>query len=119
MNGELSRCQSDGLRKRLDEAVVLHETVLQLRKDLNEEEIPLPGTDHQAFERLRASVLGHMGAWERSEPSRFSRAINRVDLTERQVNDAMAQGGLPELAGRMVLRCLQKVLIRKRFAGLG
>jgi hypothetical protein len=119
MHGELSKSGSEGLRKRLDEAVVLHETVLQLRKDLNEEDIPLPKTDDQAFEGLRASVLGHMGAWERSEPSRFSRAINRVDLTERQVNDAMAQGGLPELAGRMVLRCLQKVLIRKRFAGLG
>ncbi len=119
MHGELSKSQGEGLRKRLDEAVVLHETVLQLRKDLNEEEIPLPKTDAEAFERLRASVMAHMGAWERGEPSRFSRAINRVDLTERQVNEAMAQGGLPELAGRMVLRCLQKVLIRKRFAGLG
>jgi hypothetical protein len=93
--------------------------VLQLRKDLHEEQIPLPRTDEQAFEQLRASVLGHMGAWERSEPARFSRAINRVDLTEGQVNEAMVSGGLPELAGRMVLRCLQKVLIRKRFAGLG
>ncbi len=119
MHGELSRSASDGLRKRLDEAVVLYETVVQLRKDLNEEEITLPSTDEQAFERLRASVMSHLGAWERTEPSRFSRAINRVDLTEGQVNDAMAQGGLPELAGRMVLRCLQKVLIRNRFAGLG
>ena len=118
MNEELSTT-SNGLRLRLNEAEVLRATVQQLRKDLNEEEIPIPEVGDGAFERLRVVVLERMENWQRADPTAFSRAINRVDLSERQVDHAMLRGGLHELAGDMVLRCLLKVLLRKRFAGLG
>lgn len=117
-NDEVSRT-GEGLRKRLDEAEVLQETVHQLRKDLGEEAIRLPPVGDAAFESLRADVERQLDEWQRMGSIQLSRAINRVDLTERMVNDAMARGGLHELAGTMVLRCLQKVLLRKRFAGTG
>lgn len=119
MSEDLSTTPDQGLAKRLDEGVVLNETVSQLRKDLNTEEIPLPNAGIHAFEELRASVLALIEGWQRSEPAAFSRAINRVDLTERMVDDAMGRGGVHELAGLIVMRCLTKVLSRKRFAGLG
>jgi hypothetical protein len=117
VNEELSTT-SGGLRKRLDEAEVLQAVVLQLRKDLGEEELPVPAVGEGAFEALRAGVLLHLEHWQRTGSSAFSRAVNRVDLTEAMVDAAMEREGLPELAGAMVFRCLQKVLLRKRFAGL-
>jgi hypothetical protein len=108
-----------GLRKRLDEAVVLNETVLQLRKDLSEEDVGIPDVGERAFEELRQQVLAILAAKQRTGAGAFGRAINRVDLTEAATSRAMAAGGLPELASQVVLRCLQKVLTRKRFAGLG
>ncbi len=116
MGEELSTSAS-GLRKRLDEAEVLMAVVLQLRKDLNHEDVPLPAVGEQAFEAVRASVLAIMEDWQRTGSSALSRAINRVDLTEAMVERALGRGGPNELAGVMVLRCLQKVLIRERFAG--
>lgn len=116
-NEELSTTSS-GLRKRLDEAEVLQAVVVQLRKDLAEEELPVPVVGEGAFEVLRQEVLRYLEGWQRKGSSAFSRAVNRVDLTEAAVDAAMERGGLPELAGAMVLRCLQKVLLRKRFAGL-
>lgn len=108
-----------GLRKRLDEGEVLTETVYQLRKDLSEEDVAIPEVGARAFEELRQQVLAILAAKQRAGSGAFGRAINRVDLTEAATNRAMAAGGLPELAGQVVLRCLQKVLTRKRFAGLG
>ncbi|MBK7556505.1 MAG: hypothetical protein IPI55_18490 [Flavobacteriales bacterium] len=117
-NDEVSRT-GEGLRKRLDKAEVLLETVHQLRKDLGEETIGLPPVGDAAFECLRTDVKRQLDDWQRRGSIQLSRAINRVDLTELMVDDAMTRGGLHELAGSMVLRCLQKVLLRKRFAGLG
>jgi hypothetical protein len=105
------------LRKRLDEAEVLMAVVLQLRKDLNDEDVPVPPVGEQAFEAVRTAVLGVLEGWQRTGSSALSRAINRVDLTEAMVESALGRGGPNELAGVMVLRCLQKVLIRERFAG--
>ncbi len=116
MSEELS-INAGGLRPRLYEAEVLLAVVLQLRKDLNEEDIPLPMAGEQAFEELRAAVLARLELWQRSGSSALSRAINRVDLTEAMVEWALDHGGAQELAGFMVLRILQKVVIRERFAG--
>lgn len=117
-NDDVSRT-GEGLRKRLDEGEVLLETVAQLRKDFGEVNISLPPVGEGAFELLRTDVKGLLEEWQRTGSNQLSRAINRVDLSERMVDDAMTRGGLHELAGTMVLRCLQKVLLRKRFAGLG
>ena len=124
MNEELSKRGTDhdgqtGLRKRLDEAVVLFETVTQLRKDLREENLPLPDRGEGAFEELRTQVLRVIEEREREGAHAFGLVINRVDLNERQVHAAMVAGGLNGLAGSIVLRCLQKVLSRKRYAGHG
>ena len=108
-----------GLRKRLDEAVVLLETVAQLRKDLREEALSLPKVGEGAFEELRTQVLAVIEERDREGAHAFGLVVNRVDLTEHQMGSAMATGGLHGLAGAIVLRCLQKVLSRKRFAGLG
>lgn len=115
MSEELSTT-GGALRKWLDEAEVLSATVHQLRKDLNEPELVLPPVGPGAFEALRGAVAERMDVWQRQDPSAFSRAVNRVDLTERVVDAATGRGGLHELAGMMVLRCLQKVLLRKHFS---
>ncbi|MBK6542509.1 MAG: hypothetical protein IPG10_14745 [Flavobacteriales bacterium] len=114
--------QGDGeVRRYLDRAEILRDTVEQLRKDLalSPDEFASPEVGDAAFEQLRAGVLGHLEAWQVRLPAAFARAVNRVDLTERMVDEAMARGGLSELAGVMVQRCLLKVLLRKRFAGKG
>ena len=123
MNEELSKSGNEdgghtGLRKRLDEAAVLMETVAQLRKDLRVEDMQLPGVGEGAFEELRAQVLRIVEDRQREGAHAFGLVINRVDLTERQVKAAMAANGLNGLAGSIVLRCLQKVLSRMRYAGL-
>ncbi len=110
---------ASGLRKRLDEAVVLQETVAQLRKDLREETLTLPEVGEGAFEELRTQVLAVIEARDREGAHAFGLVVNRVDLTEHQVGAAMGADGLFGLAGAIVLRCLQKVLSRKRYAGLG
>ena len=119
MNGELSKTDDGaGLRKRLDEAVVLARTVEQLRKDLREDGLQLPVVGEGAFEELRAQVLAVVAEREREGAHAFGLVVNRVDLTEAQVQGAMAAEGLHGLAGAIVLRCLQKVLSRMRYAGL-
>lgn len=116
MSGELS-VGAGALRKRLDEAVVLQATVAQLAKDLDVADLRTPPTGQEAFEAVRAQVLTALERMQAGSGSGLSRAVNRVDLTESQVNDALGRGGLVELAGLMVLRCLQKVLIREHYAG--
>ncbi|MFN8352354.1 MAG: hypothetical protein U0U25_12885 [Flavobacteriales bacterium] len=116
MSGELS-VGVGALRKRLDEAVVLQATVAQLAKDLDVADLRTPPTGQEAFEAVRAQVLTALERMQAGSGSGLSRAVNRVDLTEVQVNDALGRGGLVELAGLMVLRCLQKVLIREHYAG--
>ncbi len=122
MNEGLSRTGASGadtsaVRKRLDEAVVLLSTVAQLRKDLHAPGIHEPALGEGAFEDLRAQVLLLLEEREREGAQAFGRVVNRVDLTERQLHAAINAGGLPALAGTVVLRCLQKVLSRMRFAG--
>lgn len=106
-----------GLRRHLDEAAILYATVAQLRKDLDLPELEEPAVGDAAFEALRGRVLSALEGWAAGHGPALSRAINRVDLTERQVDAATGRGGLPELAGAMVLRCLQKVLLRRHFSG--
>lgn len=115
-NEELSRTDQQ-LRKRLDEADVLFQVGQQLRKDLDEPDLVLPPVGDEAFERLRTEVKARLELWQRSGSASLARAINRVDLTEAQVNKALEMGGLHQLAGAMVFRCLQKVLLRERYAG--
>lgn len=105
------------LKKRLDEAEVLAATVAQLRKDLDAPELAAPPVGEEAFEAVRAQVVARLSAMQEAGGGGLSRAVNRVDLTEPQVDRALAEGGLPGLAGLMVLRCLQKVLLREHFAG--
>lgn len=107
-----------GLRRRLDEALILSRTVDQLRKDLRDEHIPIPATGDGAFEELRGHVLAIVAERERVGPHALGLVINRVDLTERATAEALANGGSNGLAARIVLRCLQKVLSRHRFAEL-
>lgn len=124
MQEGLSKTGAEGddpgaLRKRLDEAVVLQATVAQLRKDLREEALELPEVGEGAFEELRTQVLKVIQDREREGAHAFGLVVNRVDLTEHQMRAALAAGGLRGLAGAVVLRCLQKVLSRMRYAGLG
>lgn len=118
-NEGLSRTGDAGLRKRLDEAEVLLGTVLQLRKDLHSEHVEVPPVGEEAFEQVRSQVLGVLEERQARSAHAFGLVLNRVDLTEAAYREAMRAGGLDELAGRVVLRCLQKVLARERYAGRG
>ncbi|MBP8823912.1 MAG: hypothetical protein KBH07_09720 [Flavobacteriales bacterium] len=111
--------EGPGLRKRLDEAVVLQRTVQQLRKDLRNEGLREPAVGEGAFEELRAQVEDLLAQKQREGPHALGLVVNRVDLTEGQLRTALARGGMHGVAGAVVLRCLQKVLSRMRFAGLG
>lgn len=118
-NDGLSRTGPAEIRRRLDEAVVLLATVRQLEKDLNEEDWPVPEVSVEAFEVLRGRVLRVLEERQARGAHAFGLVLNRVDLHERAFREAVAVGGLDQLAAVVVLRCLQKVLARERYAGRG
>jgi hypothetical protein len=107
------------VRVLVDRAEVLCHTVEQLRKDLSMEaaDLPAPEVGEEAFERLRASVLPRLEDLHRTGTHALQSAMYRVDIPEAHLRRTMASGGLHALAGECVLRALQKVLTRERFAG--
>ncbi len=117
MRGELSTTGA-ALVPWLDRAEVLQGTVGQLRKDLNVPELEVPAPGEGAFEALRAQVLPVIQERHRQGPHALGVVLYRVDLPEAHARRSMAAGGLSELAGQLVLRALQKVLTRMRYAAL-
>ncbi len=107
--------EGSALVPRLSEAVVLQGTIDQLRKDLASagKDLVMVPQDEGAFEALRAQVLPIL---ESMDGHSLQVALYRVDVPEPWAKRAMAAGGLGELAGAMVLRALQKVLTRLRYA---
>lgn len=116
-NEDLSRTDDAAPARRLDEAIVLAATVAQLSKDLNSDRVATPAVGQAAFEALRADVLAVLLERQAAGAHAFGLVLNRVDLTERAYAQAIALGGLEQLAATVVLRCLQKVLARERYAG--
>lgn len=119
MNSELSKPADDGIIRFLDRTEVLQDTVAQLRKDLAvpAEEFATPLIGETAFEDLRRQVLPVLEALNAQGGHALKVAIYRVDIPEAHLRRTMAHGGLHALAGECVLRALQKVLTRLRFAG--
>ena len=118
MNEELSTTGGSEVRRWLDQAKVLADTVAQLGKDLNVHDLATPEVGEGAFEALRAQVLPILEARQRQGQHALGVVLYRVDVPEAHAKRSMAAGGLPELSAQVVLRCLQKVLTRMRFAGL-
>ena len=118
-NNHLSKPGSGGMQRHLDRAEVLTSTVAQLRKDLamGERELPAPVVGEGAFEALRTDVLVRLEELDRMGASALQSAMYRVDIPEAHLRRTLAAGGLHALAGECVLRALQKVLTRLRFAG--
>ena len=119
MNNDLSKPGNEGVQRFLDRAEVLASTVAQLRKDLSlsDAELPVPEVSEEAFEVLRAAVLPRLEELQRQSTTGLQTAMYRVDIPEAHLRRTMALGGLHALAGECVLRALQKVLTRLRFAG--
>ncbi|MGV3636171.1 MAG: hypothetical protein ACO1NQ_00865 [Flavobacteriales bacterium] len=115
----MSRSDEQGLRLHLDRSEVLLATVEQLRKDLatDAEGIQAPHDPADAFEQLRAQVLPVLQALANSGDHALRVAMYRVDIAQAHFQRAVDAGGLHTLAGEVVLRALQKVLTRRRFAG--
>ncbi|MCB0793202.1 MAG: hypothetical protein KDB88_00565 [Flavobacteriales bacterium] len=108
----------DGALSALTQRNVVEATVAQLRKDLGlgPEELPVPEAD--VFEVLRSAVARRLDVAE--QRGELSRLLYQVDVPEHWTTEALALGGVRELAGRTVLRCLQKVVLRLHFsAGSG
>jgi hypothetical protein len=103
-----------GLHQRLLEA-----TTAQLRKDLDAPALRMPAVGDAAFEELRAQVLRVLEERAAMGAHAFGLVLNRVDIPEAAFRRTMAQGGMPQLAAAVVLRCLQKVRARERYAGRG
>ncbi len=98
-------------------ARVLAATTAQLRKDLNAPHLALPAVGDGAFEALRLQVSDILDQRQRMGAHAFGLILNRVDIPEGQFRRIIADGGLEQLAPAVVLRCLQKVLARERYAG--
>lgn len=118
-NNELSKPGSGNVQRYLDKAEVLHDTVQQLRKDLalTEADLPVPKVGEEAFEQLRSMVLPRLQQLHSKGVPALQAAMYRVDIPEAHLRRTMHLGGLHSLAGECVLRALQKVLTRLRFAG--
>ena len=119
MDKDLSKSPTGGIQRYLDRAEVLRSTVEQLRKDLNleEEDLAEPAVGEGAFEELRAGVLPVLKGLLATGPHALQVAMYRVDIPEAHLRRTMAQGGIEGLSGEVVLRALQKVLTRLRYAG--
>lgn len=119
MDKPLSRSWANAPQRYLDRADVLRATVDQLQKDLalEPQELALPGDPRDAFEDLRSQVLPILERLFARSAHDLKVALYRLDIPEPQLHRAMAAGGLHALAGEVVLRALQKVLTRMRFAG--
>lgn len=116
---KLSETDGKGLQRYLDRAEVLAATVVQLRKDLSlsEQDMPIPEVGDEAFETLRKTVVPILTTLQQKSQHVLQVAMYRVDIPETHLRRTMAQGGLHELAGECVVRALQKVLTRLRYAG--
>lgn len=119
VNTDLSKPGMDAPQRYLDRTEVLLATVEQLRKDLSldPEALALPEVGETAFEELRAGVLPVLETLQNKGGQALRTVLYRIDIPEPHFRRTMAQGGLPALAGETVLRALQKVLVRLRFAG--
>jgi hypothetical protein len=108
-----------GMRPYLDRAEVRDATMAQLSKDLSlaPEELVAPPLGDGCFEQLRAQVLPVLEALHRQGAHALQVAMYRVDIPEAHLRRTMAAGGIDALAGECVLRALQKVLTRLRYAG--
>lgn len=118
-NNHLSKPGSGGMQRYLDRAEVLAAVVAQLRKDLAqaEQDFPAPPVGEEAFEQLRAQVRPVLAERLGQGMHDLQMAMYRVDIPEAHLKRTLAAGGLDALAGECVLRALQKVLTRLRFAG--
>jgi len=119
MHNEVSRTDSTSLIPYLDRAEVLIATTAQLRKDLvlSEDELPMPELTMDAFEALRGSVQPRLEELESKGRHALQVTMYRVDIPEGHLQRTLSMGGIPLLAGECVLRALQKVLTRLRYAG--
>ena len=119
MNNELSKADHADVVRYLDRAEVLRDTVAQLTKDLARpgDGFSVPAIGDAAFEELRSQVLHVLEELSDRSAHALQVALYRVDIPEPHMRRTMAHGGLQALAGECVLRALQKVLTRMRFAG--
>ncbi len=119
MASEVPGKGDDGLQRWLDRTEVLASTVAQMRKDLSMSvmELPEPPVGEEAFETLRGLVLPRLEALRAQGANALQNAMYRVDIPEAHLRRTIAMGGLHGLAGECVLRALQKVLTRLRYAG--
>lgn len=119
MDNSLSVSGADGLQRFLDRAEVLQAVVDQLRKDLSlsEEELPRPELNEGTFDVLSATVLSVLQDLDARGAHALQVAMYRVDIPEAHLQRTLALGGLAALSKEVVLRALQKVLTRMRYAG--
>ncbi len=119
MDNSLSASGADGLQRYLDRAEVLQAVVEQLRKDLSisEEELPRPELNDRTFDLLSAMVLPVLLDLDARGAHALQVAMYRVDIPEAHLHRTMGRGGLAALSNEVVLRALQKVLTRMRYAG--
>ncbi len=119
MDHPLSRSGDASIQRHLDRAEVLRSTMEQLCKDLalSVEDLHTPSEPDTAFEGLREQVLPVLERLGSQGDHALKVAMYRVDIPEPHFRRTLRSGGLQALAGEVVLRALQKVLTRLRFAG--
>ena len=119
MDTRVSAASEESSLRHLGQREVLLATVEQLQKDLGAgaHGFDLPEVGPRAFEDLRGQVLPVLEQLAGTGGNALMVVLYRVHIPESHYRSAMALGGLHHLAGEVVLRTLQKVLTRLRFAG--
>lgn len=108
---------AEALKQQFDQREVLVATLEQLHKDLDQRGLQLPEPGPGAFEELRGQVLPLLEHSAAQGDHALKVILYRVDVAENRYRAVMNAAGLYALAGEVVLRALQKVLTRLRFAG--
>ena len=119
MDKPLSRSGDQAVQLFLDRADVLRGTMAQLCKDLSlsDDGLKEPPSPEEAFELLSEQVLSALEVINSLGEHSLKVAMYRVDIAEPHLRRTLAAGGLDALSKEVVLRALQKVLTRLRFAG--
>ena|GEM_PF-5334009 len=96
---------------------LLPDTLAQLAKDMRSNGLESTWAADAPIEMILPQLESDVRTFSQREPERFSSLLYTVDVPETRVRDAY---GTPQpfraMAELLLMRCLQKVVLRRRFS---